>query len=132
MPIVFAIRLAVSYSAMVLAFGSHTGRVTPRETMKRPDSSSPLVSASMRSTPPSRSLWRLAMLSASPAQALDTQFTHWPPWITPTLNVQASVVIPSICGIISAMMRIAERPSLSREPAWLGRPMALRLKRAIA
>ena len=33
------------------------------------------------------------MLSASPSHALATQFTHWPPWITPTLKVQASVVI---------------------------------------
>ena len=91
-----------------------------------------MVSASIRSTPLSRSAWRFAMLSASPSHALATQLTHCPPWITPTLNVQASVVMPSICGIISAMMRIAERPSFSREPAWLGRPMALRLKREIA
>ena len=47
----------------------------------------------MRATPASRSGWRLAMLSASPVQVVATQFTHWPPWMTPTLKVQSSVVI---------------------------------------
>ena len=62
------------------------------------------------------------MLSASPVQVVATQLTHWPPCTTPTLKVQSSVVMSSISMILRAMARIAERPSASREPAWLGRP----------
>ena len=74
---------AFSYSAMVPASGSHTGRVTPRVTLNVTSLEVP-ESASMRSTPRSRSAWRLAMLSASPVQVVATQLTHWPPCTMPT------------------------------------------------
>jgi hypothetical protein len=50
----------------------------------------------------------------------------------PTENVQSSVVMPSIARIRRAISRIAERPEESVAPAWLGLPVASRLKRAIA
>ena len=126
-----AITAARSNSAAEPASGSHTGRVTPRVTWNE-TSFDCAVSASMRSTPRSRSACRLAMLSASPVAVVVTQFTHWPPFTTPTLNVQSSVVMSSIARIWRASSRIAERPSASRAPAWLGRPVASRLKRAMA
>jgi hypothetical protein len=72
------------------------------------------------------------MLSTSPRQSMGTQLTHSPPCTTPTENVQLSLVIASISRILRAMVRIAERPSARRSPAWLGRPTASRLKRAMA
>src|SRR6266404_7288495 len=80
---------------MVPASGSQSGRVTPRVTLKV---TSLLVpdSASIRSTPLSRSAWRLAMLSASPVQVVATQLTHCPPCTMPTEKVQSDVVMPSI------------------------------------
>jgi hypothetical protein len=72
------------------------------------------------------------MLNASPSQVVGTQFTHCPPRTTPTLKVQSGVVIASIARICLAISRIAERPSPSRAPAWLGRPVACRLNRAMA
>ena len=81
--------------ARVRASGSHTGRVTVRVTSKRTSFSWP-ASASMRSTPRSRSAWRLAMLSTCAVQVVATQLTHSPPRMTPTLKVQSSVVMSSI------------------------------------
>ena len=72
------------------------------------------------------------MLSASPVQVVATQLTHCPPCTMPTLNVQSSVVMPSIAMIWRAISRIAERPEESVAPAWLGLPVASRLNRAIA
>ena len=86
----------------------------------------------MRSTPWSRSAWRFAIDSASARQVVATQLTHCPPCTTPTLKVQSSEVMASISMILRAMARIAERPSASRAPAWLGRPTVSRLKRAMA
>ena len=116
---------------MVPASGSHTGRVTPRVTLKVTSLAVP-DSASIRSTPRSRSAWRLAMLSASPVQVVATQLTHWPPCTMPTEKVQSSVVMPSMAMIWRAISRIAERPEDSVAPAWLGLPIASRLNRAIA
>src|SRR4029079_6332976 len=130
-PISRAIPRALSYSAMVPASGSQTGRVTPRGTLQ--DTSLALPdSASMRSTPRSRSAWRLAMLSASPVQVVATQLTHWPPCTMPTEKVQSSVVMASMAMIWRAISRIAERPEESVAPAWLGLPVSSRLRRAIA
>ena len=61
-----------------------------------------------------------------------TQFTHWPPSITPTLKVQSSVVMSSMAMSCRAISRMALRPAASVAPAWLGRPVASRLKRAMA
>jgi hypothetical protein len=116
---------------MVPPSASHTGRVTPRVILKATSFAVP-ESASMRSTPRSRSAWRLAMLSASPVQVVATQLTHRPPCTMPTEKVQSSVVIASISRIRRAISRIAERPDDSVAPAWLGRPMVSKLKRAIA
>src|SRR6202022_1108152 len=74
-PIAFATPRAFSYSARVPASGSHTGRVTPRVTLNVTSLAVP-DSASIRSTPRSRSAWRLAMLSASPVHVVATQLTH--------------------------------------------------------
>jgi hypothetical protein len=74
----------------------------------------------------------LAIDNASPVQVVDTQLTHCPPWMTPTENVQSSVVMSSISISLRAISRIADRPSARRAPAWLGRPVASRLKRAMA
>ena len=86
----------------------------------------------MRSTPRSRSAWRLAMLSASALQLVGTQLTQRPPSMTPTLKVQSASVIASISSSCRAMRLMAERPSDNVAPAWLGRPSARRLKRAMA
>src|ERR1700757_3395647 len=104
---------------MVPASGSHTGRVTPRVTLNVTSLEVP-DRASMRSTPRSRSAWRLAMLKASPVQVVATQLTHWPPCTMPTEKVQSSVVMPSIAMICRAISRIAERPEDNVAPAWLG------------
>ena len=72
------------------------------------------------------------MDSASARHTVGTQLTHWPPLITPTEKVQSSLVMASISRMRFAMARTAERPSFSRAPAWLGRPMVSRLKRAMA
>ncbi len=72
------------------------------------------------------------MLSASPVHVVATQLTHWPPCTMPTEKVQSAVVMPSIAMICRAISRIAERPDDSVAPAWLGLPVASRLKRAIA
>ena len=77
---------------MPFASGSHTGRVTPRVTSST-TSFAPDRRPSIRCTPASRSSCRLAIDSASASQVVDTQFTHCPPWITPTEKVQSSVVI---------------------------------------
>src|ERR671926_451022 len=116
---------------MVPPSGSQTGRVTPRVTVKATSSRVP-DRASILATPRSRSSWRLAMLSASPVQRVATQLTQVPPCTTPTLKVQSSVVMASISTTRRAISRMAERPSARRAPAWLGRPTASRLKRAIA
>src|SRR6202011_3364878 len=116
---------------MVPASGSHTGRVTPRVTLNVTSFAVP-ESASMRSTPRSRSVWRLAMLSASPVQVVATQLTHWPPCTMPPLKVQSSDVMPSMTRICRAISRIAERPDDNVAPAWLGLATASRLKRAVA
>ena len=124
-------RLATSYKAMPRGLGSQTGRVTPRVTLNWTSFDDPR-SESIRSTPRSRSSWRLAMDNASPVQVVVTQFTHCPPLMTPTLKVQSDVVMSSISISLRAISRIAERPSPGRDPAWLGRPVASRLKRAMA
>ena len=92
----------------------------------------PGASASMAATPASRSAWRLAMESTSARHSVATQFTHCPPWMTPTEKVQLSVVMASIASAWRHISRMAERPSDSVAPAWLGRPMERRLKRAMA
>jgi hypothetical protein len=87
---------------------------------------------SIFSTAASRSSCRLAMLSASASVCVVTQFTHCPPCSTPTEKVQASVVISSMAMICLHISRMALRPSPSRAPAWLGRPVVRRLNRAMA
>ncbi len=72
------------------------------------------------------------MLSASAVQVAATQFTHWPPPITPTLNVQSARGHGVDRHDLRAIARMAERPSLRRAPAWLGRPVARRSNRAMA
>ncbi len=72
------------------------------------------------------------MLSTSASQTELTQFTQLPAWKTPTENVQSSVVIPSISATFAAIAAMADRPSDSAQPAWLGRPRVWRSKRAMA
>jgi hypothetical protein len=64
---------AVSYSAITLPSGSHTGRVTPRVTLNC-TSFDEADSASMPATPRSRSCCRLAIDSAWPVQVVVTQW----------------------------------------------------------
>ena len=116
---------------MVPASGAHTGRVTPRVTLKVTSLPVP-DSASIRSTPSSRSSWRLAMLSASPVQGVATQLTHCA--AVHDADAEGAVRRGHRLDGDDLPRHLADRgaPVGERAPAWLGLPVASRLKRAMA
>ena len=116
---------AMATSFIVAGDASQTGLVKPMSLLStlRPLGRSVPTSFQSRHQDQSAFCHRQNLAVASD----DTQFTHWPAWVTPTENVQSSRLMASIAIMVSAIFRIAERPSDNRSPAWLGRPKVLTL-----